>query len=373
MQSKKFLFGPGFFFMVIYLFSCGNHGVPDPRGENRFCIPDSLLKNVTFDTLRIGSVKSLLSLSGKIAFNEDKVSRIYPLVSGHVSEVMVTLGDYVEKGKILARIESSDMANYFNELKSSQADVAIARKNLEVTANMRNSGVSSDKDYLIAQNEYQKALAELKKISEVLKINGSSFTADDSTGSGYVIKAPISGFVAEKNVTVGMDIRPDANENIFTISDLKEVWATANVYESDISKIKVGCEAEVVTLSYPDKKFIGKIERVSNVLDPETKVMSVRIRINNRDFALKPGMFAHISILLPEANRMITVRTNSIIFDDNKSFVLRYRNKCSVSIEKVNILKSLDDVNYVESDSLQEGDLLISRNGLFIFTAIRSL
>ena len=80
-------------------------------------------------------------------------------------------------------------------------------------------------------------------------------TPNDSTGSGYVIKSPISGFVVEKNVTAGMDLRPDANDNLFTISDLKELWATANVYETDISKIKAGSDAEVATLSYPDKKY----------------------------------------------------------------------------------------------------------------------
>ena len=93
-----------------------------------------------------------------------------------MTDVKVSLGDYVEKGKILAVIESSDMANYYNEYKSSQAEVAIAKKNLEVTANMRSSGVSSEKDYLVAQNEYQKALAELKKITEVLKINGTPYS-----------------------------------------------------------------------------------------------------------------------------------------------------------------------------------------------------
>jgi membrane fusion protein, heavy metal efflux system len=373
MQHKNILSGLIITICGLVTCSCGNNRTPDPPGDKRFCIPDSLLKNVTFDTLRTGSVSSELLLSGKISLNEDKVSRIYPLVSGHVRDVKVTLGDYVEKGRILADIESSDMANYFNEYKSSQSEVAIARKNLEVTANMRSSGVTSEKDYLVAQNEYQKALAELKKITEVLKINGGSFIANDSTGSGYVIKSPISGFVVEKNVTAGMDLRPDANNNLFTISDLKELWATANVYETDISKITAGSDAEVTTLSYPDKKYSGRVDRISNVLDPETKVMSIKIRLENNDFKLKPGMFARISIRLPENRKMLAVKNGSIIYDDNKSFVLKYQGKCDVSIVKVNIFKSLKNLNFIESDSLHEGNIVISRNGLYIFTALKSL
>jgi membrane fusion protein, heavy metal efflux system len=358
---------------VLFICSCGTHGKSDPPAERRFCIPDSLLKNVAFDTLHSATVVSELSLSGKIAFNEDKISKIYPLVSGHVTEVRVSLGDFVEKGKILAVIESSDMANYYNELKSSQADVAIARKNLEVTGNMRSSGISSEKDYLIAQKEYQKALAELNKINEVLKINGSSFTSNDSTGSGYHIKSPISGFVVQKNVTAGMDLRPDANDNLFTISDLKEVWATANVYETDISKIKTGSLAHVITMSYPGKQFIGKVERISNILDPETKVMSVKVRIENKDLMLKPGMFANITIRLPEGQKMLSIKTSDLIFDDDKSYLLKYRGKCDVKIERVNVSSTVRDLNFIECDSLKEGDFVISRNGLFIFTALKSL
>ncbi len=373
MRRKSLLFETAVLTTFLFLSSCGNHVSPDLASAGKFCITDSLLKNITFDTLRKEPVNSELSLSGKIAFIEDKVSRIYPLVSGHVNDVRISLGDYVEKGKTLAIIESSDMANYYNELKSSQSEVVIAGKNLEVAKNMQSSGVTSDKDYLIAQNEYQKALAQLNKIREILKINGSSFSSNDSTGSGYVIKAPISGFIVEKNVTPGMELRPDANESLFIITDLKELWATANVYESDISKIKVGSEAEVITLSYPDKKFSGKVERISNLLDPDTKVISVKIRIDNKDLILKPGMYARVAILFPEEKKMFAVKTNSIIFEDNKSYVLKYGGKCDVTIKPVTILKTFNNVNFFDSDALQEGDLLISRNGLFIFTALKSI
>jgi cobalt-zinc-cadmium efflux system membrane fusion protein len=373
MQNKKILFSLVFIFSILIWYSCGNQITQDNTVNKKFCIPDSLLKNVTFDTLHSEPVKSELTLSGKIAFNEDKVSRIFPLAGGHVTDVIVSLGDYVEKGKILAKIESSDMANFYNEFKSSQAEVEIAGKNLEVTGNMRSSGVSSEKDFIVAQNEYKKALAEFKKIREVLKIYGSSVTSNDSTGSGYVIKAPISGFVVEKNVTVGMDLRPDAADNLFTISDLKDLFAIANVYETDISKIRIGSEATVFTLSYPDKKLTGRVERISNILDPETKAMTVKVRLDNKDFTLKPGMFAHISINLPGEKRMLAVKSGAIIFDDEKSYVLRYKGKCDIKIERVNILNSNNDMNFVVSDSLKEGDYLIERNGLYIFTALKSL
>jgi membrane fusion protein, heavy metal efflux system len=372
MRQKKIKLSSGTILLIFLLYSCGNHVPTESNAVQEFCIPDSLLKNITYDTIHSEMVKSEIVLSGKIAFNEDNVSKIFPLVSGHVSDVKVSLGDYVEKGKVLAVIRSSDMANYFNEFKSSQSELVIANKNLEVTGSLRSSGVSSEKDLLVAQNEYQKALAQLNKITEVLKINGSSFQANDSTGSGYVIKAPISGFIVEKNVNVGMDLRTDANDNLFTISDLKELWAAANVYETDISKIQVGSAAEVSALSYPDKIFNGKVERISHVLDPETKAINVKIRLVNKDYILKPGMFAHIVIHLPDDKKMLAIKTATIIFDDNKSYLLHFRSKCDVNLQQVTIFKSFNNMSFIQSDSLHEGDLAIVRNGLFIFTALKN-
>jgi cobalt-zinc-cadmium efflux system membrane fusion protein len=312
-------------------------------------------------------------LTGKITFDEDKVARIFPLVSGHITDVKVSLGDYVEKGQILATIRSADMANYYNEYKSSQSELSIAKKNMEVTGDMRKSGVSSDKDYLVAQGDYQKALAQYNKISEILKINGSILAANDSAGSGYVLKAPISGFIVEKNITIGMDLRSDESNSLFTISDLKNVWAVANVYESDIAKIKIDASTDVTTLSYPDKIFTGKVEKISNILDAESRVMNVKIRLDNIGYLLKPGMFTHINIHFPESKKMLTTHSNAILFDENKYYVLRYRNKCDVTMQQVSVYKSLNDVAYLTSDSLQPGDQLIVRNGLFILSALKKL
>ena len=164
-----------FFFLIlvpaILVMSCSGHteiANSDPAG---FCVPDSLMLNITLDTVKTESVMGDLKLSGKISFNEDNVVKVFPQVSGHVGDVKVSLGDFVQKGQLLATIRSSDMANYYNEYKSAQSELDVAKKNMDVTADMRNSGVSSEKDYLTAQSEYRKALAEYNKVKEVLKIH----------------------------------------------------------------------------------------------------------------------------------------------------------------------------------------------------------
>jgi cobalt-zinc-cadmium efflux system membrane fusion protein len=364
---------PVFLLAGVMLFLSCRHEKSESQAELPFCIPDSLVKNIILDTVHSESVSgNYLRLSGKITFTEDNVVKIFPLVGGHVVEVKVTLGDYVKKGQELARVRSSEMASFYNDYKAAQYDLSVAKKNLDVVSDLRSSGVSSEKDYLSAQSDYRKALAQYNKMSEILKIYGGSGQSLDSVGSGYAIKAPIEGFIVEKNVNAGQELRADDAANLFTISDLKEVWATANVYESDIAKIKVGDAAEITTLSYPDRKMTGKVERISNVLNPETNVMNVKVRLKNEDYALKPGMFANISILSSGQEKMLVVPTKSVVFDENKNYVVLYKNPCDVKIEKVNVFKTLGDKTYIQSDSLREGNAVIGRNGLFIFAALKN-
>ncbi|MCX6292295.1 MAG: efflux RND transporter periplasmic adaptor subunit [Bacteroidetes bacterium] len=362
-----------FLFNILLMASCTRSAPEEKNMSDDYCIPDSLMNALTFDTLRSGSVMSELSLPGKITFNEDHVVKVFSPVGGRVSDVKVTLGDYVEKGQLLAVLRSTDMAGYYNDYQSAQSDLAVAKKNLEASADLKSSGVASEKDYITAQSEYRKALAQYNKVNEVMKIYGNTLPPGDSVGSGYQLKAPISGFIVEKNISAGLEMHSDMGTNLFTISDLKDMWAVASVYETDIAKIKTGDEAMITALSYPDKKFNGKVEKISNVLDPETKVMSVKIHLDNSDYTLKPGMFANVSILFPENKKMLMVPSRSVLFDDNKNYVVHFHKRCDVDMQQVSIFKSFNDQCYVIGDSLQEGDLVINRNALFVLTALKKL
>lgn len=93
-----------------------------------------------------------------------------------------------------------------------------------------------------------------------------------------------------------MAIRADNSNDLFTVSNLNDVWVLANVYESNISKVHLGDNVEVTTLSYPGRVFHGKIDKILNVLDPTNKVMKIRVVLPNPDYALKPEMFTSVNV-----------------------------------------------------------------------------
>jgi len=114
------------------LVSCSSSHSDDKKEFEKYCVTDSLFKTITLDTVKMESVLGELSLSGKISFNEVKVVKVYPLASGHVQEVKVTQGDYVNAGQLLALLKSSDVAGILSDAVAAKNDLAISKKNLQV-------------------------------------------------------------------------------------------------------------------------------------------------------------------------------------------------------------------------------------------------
>ena len=373
MIRKIFLYA----LLITFVSGC-NHTDSGVSDSKQYCLTDSLLKKCSIDTVKSEMVTNELNLTGKVTFNEDNVVKIVPLVGGHVQEVKVSLGDFVKEGQILAIVKSSDMAGFYNEFVTSKSNLAITKKNFETTKDFYKSGLSSEKDLLTAEKEFQKAQSILNKNNEIIKIYGGAGNADENTDAVYYIKSPIDGFVVDKNLTSGTEIRYDDNTNLFTISGLKDVWVIANLYETDMGKIQIDFEAEINTLGYKDKIFKGKIDKMSNVLNPETKALNVRISLDNPDYLLKPGMFAQIVVRYPENKKMLSVPKNSVVFDENKNFVVKYEDKCNLRMLQITSLKTVGDRTFFESyngtkEGINKNDRVITRNALFVFTALKKL
>ena len=197
-------------------------------GENQdLCLTDSLLKIVSVDTVHLHDVADELTLNGRVTFNQEQVAHVYPMFGGTVTELRAEVGDYVRKGDILAILRSGEVADYERQMKEAEQQVIIARRNVNATRDMFDSGLASDKDVLQARQELINAEAEENRIKEIFSINNFSGR------SFYEVKSPVSGFIVEKSVSRNMQLRPDQGEEIFTVSGLEHVWVMADVYESD--------------------------------------------------------------------------------------------------------------------------------------------
>ena len=347
---------------IIYM-SC-KEKVEESQQDAKFCLSDTLKQKVTIDTVKNEVVKNIISLSGKIEANEDKWIKVFPVVGGVVEQMKVELGDYVNKGQVLAIVRSSEIADYQGQLISANSTVKIAEKSLASAKDMFASGLATEKDVTLAETDLEKAKADLKKMQQTNAIYGSK---DEST---QVITAPMSGYIIEKNVTDKMQFKVDGSLPFFIIGNMEEVWVMANVFETDIAQIKTGYDADVRVIAYKDKIFTGKIDRIFSMLDPQSRVMKVRIKISNKDNLLKPEMFAQINIKYDDGSvQMPAIPAQAIIFDKNKSFVMIYKDDCHIETREVEVMETIGNTAYIKS-GLQPGEKLISKYQLLVYDAL---
>ncbi|MDR3654013.1 MAG: efflux RND transporter periplasmic adaptor subunit [Paludibacter sp.] len=364
-NSISITFAVILFTVALFNQSCKKANASPDADNSKYVLPDSLVRTLKFDTIQDCQITNTITISGKVSFNDDHVVKIYPMVSGVIQNMSVMLGDYVQKGQILAVIKSSEMAGYSNDLVNAESNLRVANKNMDATQDMFKSGLASQKDLLTAQAAQEQAQSELSRVKRVLHINGGNTNGD------YVVRAPIAGFVVEKLATNDMSIRPDNSTNLFTISDLKSVWIIANVYESNISMVHLNDAVDVTTLSYPDKIFRGKVDKIMNVLDPTNKVMKVRIDLPNPGYLLKPEMFANVKIT-NEGNRTAKcISSSAIVFDHSQNYIMVYHSSSDIKIVPVEVINSIGDRTYISGD-VKVGDKIIASQSILIYNALNN-
>lgn len=347
----------------VFFQSCDNKE-KKPEADKGYVIPDTIMQALKVDTVGMSQLVNAITLTGKVGTNDDNVVPVFSLVSGNVQEIKVNLGDFVSAGQTLAVVRSQEMAQYSSDLLNAQTNFSIAQKNLEKTIDMFHSGLASVPDSLAAVVQLQQAKAEIDRVNRVLKINGGNTEGD------FVVKAPINGFIVQKGATNNMTIRGDNSTSLFTISDLKNVWIQANVYESNISLIHQGENVDITTLAYPGKVFKGRIDKVMNVLDPTSKVMKVRVVLPNPDYLLKPEMYASITVSDKENKECLSIPSSAVIFDHSQNYVLVFHNKSDVKITPVTVISTLGDKTFVSG--VNKGDKVVSSQAILIYNALNS-
>ncbi|WP_231463596.1 efflux RND transporter periplasmic adaptor subunit [Pedobacter sp. Leaf132] len=333
--------------------------------KERFAITDSLINRLLIDTVQQANNKTNIRFSAKITANEERKSELFPMVSGTVNHVNIRLGDQVKNGQILATVKSAEMAGFDKEYISANAEVKNAERTLQQAEQLFQSGLSSAKEFEEAKNDLQIKKAEVKRAGSVLRLNGGN-----SAGL-YAIKSPISGFVIEKQVTNNMQLRSDNDKSLFTIADLSNVWAMINVYESDISRLKTGDDVKLSTLSYPEKTFNGKIDKIYNLVNEDSKVLNARVVIANPGYLLKPGMLGTVSVTASSGIDLPVLNSRAVIFDDNKNYVLVVDKNKKISIRAIEIGRKTADKIYV-SKGLNPGERVIASKQVFLFETLKA-
>lgn len=268
-----------------------------------------------------------LSLAGKIAYGEDRYSKISSPLQGRVVEVRAHLGDRVKAGAVLLVIDSPDIAQAYSEYVKEHSELQYATRSQELAKDLYSNKALPLKDLKQAENELVKARAEFRRAKErllSLRVSAEELNKPldkQQITSRFEMKSPLTGIVVERMVTPGQSVGGDANQVLFTVADLDMLQVVADVYERDLALVKEGQFAKVKVEAYPEVDFPATVASIGDIVDPASRTIKLRAWVNNQDHRLKPEMFARLHIQVGDESRILVVPKEAVLEADGKQFV----------------------------------------------------
>jgi cobalt-zinc-cadmium efflux system membrane fusion protein len=248
------------------------------------------------------------------------VARAVPAISlaaGRVVEIHARLGDTVQKGQLLLRVQSSDVASAWSDYQHAVADEVLARAQFERANDLFTIGAIAKKDLEVAQDSKDKALVDVRTTKERLRVLG--INAEQPPNSLVDIVAPVSGVITDQQVTNAGGVQ-NLGTNPFTISDLSWVWVVCDVYENDLAKLQIGDTAEIHLAAYPERVLAGRISNILPILDPTIRTAKVRIEVRNPGL-LRLGMFVTATFRSQQLEARAVVPATAIVHLHDRDFV----------------------------------------------------
>ena len=307
------------------LLAC-NHKTETKENEPFSLQGDTIIipsKSTIAGKLKLEKVKSEpfqleLQTAGTVKAIPNAYAEIAPPFSGRVTKVHLRLGMKTQAGTPLFEMVSPDFTAAQKSFFQAKSGYQVAKLSLKRQQDLKNNGVGSQKDleeaessFEVNEKEYQNAVASLK----IFGVNTNKLVF----GQPLIITSPIAGEVIANELVMGQYIKEDDAPKA-KIADLKKVWVAGQIKEKDIQFIHELDGAEIQAGAYPDKKIIGKIYHVDEIIDETTRSVQVLIECLNPNHILKPGMYVSVKFTDTPVNTLFIPAKAVLQFND-RSFV----------------------------------------------------
>jgi RND family efflux transporter MFP subunit len=252
----------------------------------------------------------------------DQTVSVVPKTAGRLQEITVKLGDRVSRGQRIARIEDQEILEQVKQaeaalevgkatIRQREADLELAKTNVERSRNLFQRQLLPQQTLDDAEAKYQSAqaaldLARAQNTQSQARLDELRFTLANT-----IISSPVNGFIARRAADPGAYV--SANAPVVDVVDIQRVRMVANIIEKDLKQIRVGDVARVEVDAFPGEDFMGRIARVSPVLDPATRTAAIEVEISNDQYRLKPGMYARVGIITESHRDALVVPTNALV------------------------------------------------------------
>ena len=305
---------------LVALSACGRHEAAPveppapPAGEVWLTSEQVDRGRIRTEAAADHTVRDTLLAAGRVVFDEERTTHVFSPVSGRVARVLVQTGDRVKRGAPLAVVESPDVGAASADLAKAMAELTSADHERQRQKDLAASHATSEREQERAEDDYRKARAEVDRARQKASLLRAGHV--DRVSQSYTLTAEMDGEVIARNIAPGAEVQGQYGGGtameLFTLGDTSRVWVLAAIHEVDLGRVQAGSRASVSVVAYPQTSFEGAVDWVPSSLDPATRAAEVRIKLDNADRRLRPGMFATVR-LTEEERRTLAVPRASLV------------------------------------------------------------
>lgn len=301
-------------------------------------------------------------LSARLAYDEDVTSRIAVGFTGRIVSLIAAPGDSVRAGQVLAEIDSPDYGTAQADLNKARADAERKRLAVERAKELVPGEAIPVKEVEALRADLAQAVAEVARAQQRMRnLNPRGLVIE---GQRLKLVSPIDGVVAERNATPALEVAPGMSTPLFVVTDPRRLWLMIDLPEKLLSKIKRGTRVEVESDAYPGERFPAKVAQVGQVVDTNTRRVTVRGQLENSRLELLPEMFVRAQ-LLQQGGSGVRVPNSALVNQGVNAHVYVQTAPGEFQRRKVSILSQGSDASYV-GEGLQGGEQVVTTGALLL-------
>ena len=305
---------------------------------------------VKLGTVEMKPVSDEMRFTGNVDVDERQLATVQLRFPGWIHKVFVDATyDYVRKGQPLFTIYSPDLV-------TTQQEYLLARRNQEQLSQSSVQGVAAGADTLVSAARQRLQQWEVPQ-SEISKLESTGQVITDLT-----INSPVSGYITERNALPNMYVQPETK--LYSVAGLSTVWVYAQVFQTDVGRIKPGDPAEVAVDAYPGKTFKGRVDFILPQVDMNTRTVRVRLVFPNPGLQLKPGMYVNVALKAP-MGRSLTLPASAVFHSGTRNLVFINQGEGNLAPQEVELGPRVGD-EYVVLKGLKQGDSIVTSANFLI-------
>lgn len=386
MKSRSLFVTPaprraGYFFAaMIAILACAGCSAPGddsvapvaPASASNVTMTPAQRQHIRLHTVAPSTFSKTVETTGIVDFDNDRATAVLAPFSGPVTRLLVSPGDKVQKGQVLAVVDSPDFAEAISTYRKALVTARNARRLADMDKDLVQHDGVAPREEQQAQTDAANAEADRDAAMQALAALGVDAPTIRRIQAGQPvsrieggIRAPVAGTVVEKSITPGQLLQAGSTP-CFIVADLSRVWVMAQLSGSELASVSVGDPAEVLIGTSAKNNLRGTVANVSAQVNADTRAVAARVVVDNPDGVLKKQMYVSVRIHSRTRSTGLLVPVSAVLRDDENLPFVYLAQRDGSFVRRHVTLGYRDGDRYAIADGLAAGEQIVVDGGIFV-------